>query len=60
MLNVVNTESTDIIFIIDSEVLKSDRVGFHPNINTVTVLFSSNEISKILDNYNVKYKFIEL
>lgn len=60
ILNIVNTENTDIIFIIDSEILKSNKVGFHPNVNTATVLFSPNEISKILDNYNIVYKFIEV
>lgn len=60
VLNVVNTDNTDVIFVIDNEMFKSGKVGFHPNVNTATVLFSPNEIKKILDNYNVSYKFIDL
>ena len=60
ILNIVNVGTTDIIFVIDNEILKSDKIGFHPNVNTATVLFFPNEIKKILDNYNVSYRFIEL
>jgi len=60
LLNVVNMDSKDVRFVIDEDVLKSEKVGFHPNVNTATVLFSPNEISKVLDNYRVSYQFIEL
>lgn len=60
LLNVVNASKTDVIFIIDKSVLNGDRVGFHPNVNTHTVLFSSKDIVKILNYYQVKYDFLDI
>ncbi|MDR0978808.1 MAG: hypothetical protein LBL91_02570 [Lachnospiraceae bacterium] len=47
-------------FVVDKSLLSCNKVGFHPNDNTATVLFDPNNISKILDTYNVNYEFIEL
>ena len=58
LLNIITVEKTDIEFIIDDELLKSEKVGFHPNVNTATVFFSPNEIRKILEYYNVRYRFL--
>ena len=59
LLNIIEVEKTDIKFIIDRSLLDYDNVCFHPNINTSTVIFSSNTIKKILDKYKADYKFIE-
>ena len=50
----------DIIYILDKDILKYEKVGFHPNINTQTLIFDSKEIIKILEHYNVTYKFIAI
>jgi len=60
MLNIANTEQTDIIFVIDNELLQHKRVGFHPNVNTATVLFSPATIKKILTHFQVESRFIDI
>ncbi len=58
IFNVTNPNSNDIIFLLDKDLLKSTKIGFHPNANTATIIFDSKELSRIFDFYNVKYKFI--
>ena len=60
IFNIINLKDNDIIFVLDEEILKYEKVGFHPNINTETVIFNPQEIYKIFECYNVKYKFIEI
>lgn len=60
VFNIINVEKTDIIFVIDKEILTYKKVGFHPNINTLTVEFDPKELPKILEKFNVNYKFIEM
>lgn len=60
LLNIINIETTDVIFIIDKSLQNQEKVCFHPNINTATVLFSPIYIDKILNNYNVKYLYMDL
>lgn len=60
IFNIINLKDKDIIFILDEDILKYEKVGFHPNINTATVIFNPKEITKIFENYNIKYKFIAI
>ena len=51
----------DVIFILDEDLLKYEKIGFHPNVNTATVIFNPKELQKIFKYYNdVKYKFITI
>ncbi len=60
IFNIINLKDNDIIFVLDEEILKYEKVGFHPNINTETVIFNPKEITKILGFYNVEFKFIKI
>jgi len=60
ILNIVNVEKTDIIVVLDEDILNHKKVGFHPNVNTVTVMIEPNDIKTFLDFYNVIYKCIDL
>lgn len=60
IFNIINLKDNDIILILDEDILKYEKVGFHPNINTETVIFNPKDITKIFKNYNVKYKFISI
>ena len=60
LLNIIEVEKTDVKFIIDKELLDVSKVGFHPNNNTATVLFSPENIKKILNKYKVEYEFINI
>ncbi len=60
IFNVINLKERDIIFVLDEEILKCQKVAFHPNTNTLSVIFNPNDICKIFEFYNIKYKFIKL
>ncbi len=60
IFNVINVEKNRVIFLLDEELLQYEKIGFHPNVNTKTVIFNSKELTKILNYYNVEYKFIKV
>jgi len=59
LLNLSNVEKPDVIVVIDNEFLSKPTIGFHPNVNTETVMFSSSEIPKILEHKGAEWKRIE-
>lgn len=60
LLNIIEKPDTDVFFVIDSQVLNSEFVSFHPNDNMATISFKSDDITKLMDNYTKNYKFLEL
>jgi len=60
IFNIVSVKETDVKFIIDEEILEYEKIAFHPNINTASVIFNANDISKILDNFDVNYEFVNI
>ena len=60
IFNVINLKDNDITFLLDENILKYEKVGFHPNVNTFTVTFDPQNLYKIFECYNVKYKFINM
>jgi len=50
----------DINFVLDEDILKYEKVGFHPNINTATVIFNSKELHRIFECYDIKYKYMKI
>lgn len=60
ILNMIEVERTDIKFIIDASLLQEKKIGCHPNENTVTVIFDSKNIEKILKYYNGDYQIINI
>ena len=57
ILNIIGSPETDVIFVIDKDALKCEKVGFHPNVNTETILFAPQYIEKIMNMYQVEYRF---
>ena len=60
IFNVINLKDKDVVFLLDEDLLKCEKVAFHPNTNTVTVLFDPKGLNKILGCYTVKYKYIKI
>ena len=60
LLNIIEVEKADVKFIIDKCVLDANKVGFHPNVNTATVLFKPQDIETILKKYGVEYEFMDI
>lgn len=60
ILNVIGAPDTDVVFVIDKDILKIPNVSFHPNDNTASVVFKPENIEKIMKEYNKKYMFLEV
>ena len=56
LLNIIGVETTDVEFLLDEGIFKYDMISLHPNDNTGSVVFSPNDIEKILNYYNAKYR----
>ena len=59
IFNIINVKD-DITYILDEDIFKYEKVGFHPNINTETILFNSDKIVKILEYYRAEYYIISM
>ena len=60
IFGLLNNKERDIKVYIDSVFKKTDKVTFHPNDNTKTILILVHDIIKFLDNLNYEYEFIKL
>jgi Ala-tRNA(Pro) deacylase len=60
VLNVIGAPKTDVIFVIDKDILNYSRVSFHPNDNTASVSFNPINIEKIMKEYKKEYLFLEV
>jgi Ala-tRNA(Pro) deacylase len=60
IFNIMNQKDKDIIFVLDENLLEYEKVGFHPNINTETIIFHPKELHKIFECYQVAYKFVNI
>ena len=58
LLNIIGVESTDVVFLIDKEVFEYEKIALHPNDNTASVVFSPEDIIKILEAYVAEYIII--
>lgn len=59
VLNVIEKDNTDVTFIVDNELLQYEKVAFHPNDNSKSIIFHPINIKTILDNYSVEYVFLD-
>jgi len=59
ILNVIGAELSDVICIIDKALI-NNKVGFHPNDNTATILFKASDLESILEKQKVKYYFLDM
>lgn len=50
VFNLLNNVDLDVLVYIDEEIFSSKRVGFHPNINTETLIFDSGDLRRYLDS----------
>lgn len=60
ILNIIEKPNTSVTFLIDKDLLRYNKVAFHPNVNTMSILFKPKYIEKILKNYDAKYMYIDV
>lgn len=60
LFNIINIKSTDIKVIIDEEILSSNKVCFHPNDNSATVIINTSDIEFLLKHYKIDYEYLNI
>jgi Ala-tRNA(Pro) deacylase len=60
VFGLINDEKKAVEVIVDSKLLKSDRIGFHPNVNTATITISTQDFKKFLESRGNKVSYKEL
>jgi len=56
----INDRQKNVHLFIDEKLQESDRLAFHPNINTATLVISKTDFLKFLDHMGNGYEFIRL
>lgn len=54
----INNKEKDILVFIDEEILNSNKVNFHPNINTSTLNLSQGDFRKFFEVLNINFEKI--
>lgn len=52
--------SNDVCLIIDKEIFEASSAGFHPNINTSTLVLSNKELKRFYDSLKIKKYILAL
>lgn len=60
ILNIIESPNTDVVFLIDKELLDYKKVCFHPNDNTASISFDTYALNNILDYFNAQYEYIDM
>ncbi len=56
----INDANKEITFVFDNNLLKNEKLGFHPNINTQTLVLGTNDFKRFLDSIGNKIIFLDL
>jgi Ala-tRNA(Pro) deacylase len=56
----INDSDKNVHIFIDERLKDSERLAFHPNINTATLVISQHDLIRFLDQTGNKYEFIAL
>jgi len=60
LLNIIEVGTTDVVFVLDKRLLSEKKVGFHPNDNTATIFFNGCNLKKILEDFKVEYRLLDI
>ena len=56
----INDKKHEVIVVIDTEFLQQELLGFHPNLNTATIVINNNDFKKYLTRTRNKIIFINI
>lgn len=56
----INDHSKHVYLFIDKNLLEFERLAFHPNVNTASLVISTIDLMKFLDTCGNGYEFLEL
>ncbi|OGK60663.1 aminoacyl-tRNA deacylase [Candidatus Roizmanbacteria bacterium RIFCSPLOWO2_12_FULL_37_7b] len=56
----INDENKEVNIIVDKDLLKFEKLGFHPNINTATLVIDISDLKKFLSWTNNRVVFLDM
>jgi len=59
-LGLINDTENHVHIFFDKNLLKTEKISFHPNINTASLIFKFDDFMKFMEYSNNSYEFIEL
>jgi Ala-tRNA(Pro) deacylase len=60
LFSLLSQAAAEVVVVIDEAVFKAERVGFHPNVATETLIFSQNGLLKILDCFDNEIRRVSI
>ena len=60
VLNIIERPDTKVVFLLDKQMKEYEKIAFHPNVNTASIIFSPEKIEDILKHYKAEYKWIQM
>lgn len=60
LFNLVNDTDKEVTLFVDSKLLDVEKVSFHPNDNRASLVISSRDMLKFIENCGNKYKIMDL
>lgn len=59
-LSAINNEEKSVDFIFDKDVKYEEKLGIHPNDNTMTIFISYADLVKVFEKLGVEMQFVEI
>lgn len=60
LFTLVNDAEHEVILFVDNELRKAERVSFHPNDNTASLVISNADMMKFVETIDNAYQFLDL
>ena len=60
VFNLINDVHHEVIVILDQATFSHPRVGFHPNTNTETLIFSREDLKRLIESFNNPIEIMDI
>ena len=60
LFGLVNDSNHEVTLFVDNELRKAEKVSFHPNDNTASLVISVSDMLKFIENIGNTYEFLDL
>jgi Ala-tRNA(Pro) deacylase len=60
LFTLVNDANHEVILFVDKRLLEAEKVSFHPNDNTASLVINNSDMLKFIENIGNQYEFMDL
>lgn len=60
LFTLINDTNHEVVLFVDKQLLEAEKVSFHPNLNTASLVISRQSMLKFIENVGNSYEFVEL